>query len=59
MTKQYLKPLALALAVSAALALSACGKQEPAKPGAGPRRGQHHGGHRRSGQEHFRRQRTG
>ena len=30
MTKQYLKPLALALAVSAALALGACGKQEPA-----------------------------
>ena len=30
MTKQYLKPLALALAVSTALALSACGKQEPA-----------------------------
>jgi len=30
MTKQYLKPLALALAVSTALALSACGKQDPA-----------------------------
>ena len=30
MTKQYLKPLALALAVSAALTLGACGKQEPA-----------------------------
>ncbi|MES1153360.1 MAG: peptidase, partial [Rhodanobacter sp.] len=30
MTKQYLKPLALALAVSVALSLSACGKQEDA-----------------------------
>ena len=30
MTKQYLKPLALALAVSLGLSLTACGKQEPA-----------------------------
>jgi len=30
MSKQYLKPLALALAVSLGLALTACGKQEPA-----------------------------
>jgi len=30
MSKQYLKPLALALAISTTLALSACGKQEPA-----------------------------
>ncbi|MFC5526546.1 M13 family metallopeptidase [Rhodanobacter ginsengisoli] len=34
MTKQYLKPLALALAVSAALTLSACGKHEAANTGA-------------------------
>ncbi len=36
MTKQYLKPLALALAVSAALSLSACGKQEPASKAPAP-----------------------
>ncbi|KZC16473.1 MULTISPECIES: M13 family metallopeptidase [unclassified Rhodanobacter] len=36
MTKQYLKPLALALAVSAALSLSACGKQEPAAKAPAP-----------------------
>ena len=34
MTKQYLKPLALALAVSLGLSLTACGKQEPASTGA-------------------------
>jgi putative endopeptidase len=34
MTKQYLKPLALALAVSAALTLSACGKHEAANTSA-------------------------
>ncbi len=36
MTKQYLKPLALALAVSAALTLGACGKQEPAATAPAP-----------------------
>jgi len=34
MTKQHLKPLALTLAVSLALSLSACGKQEPASTSA-------------------------
>lgn len=34
MTKQHLKPLALTLAVSLALSLSACGKQEPANTSA-------------------------